>query len=209
MSNFIKPTIITFDLEGVFIPEIWIAVAEHTGIEELRKTTRDISDYDELMRYRLGILKDKGITLNDIQQVIETMDPLPGAADFLTWVREITQVLIITDSFYPFVTPFLPKLKYPTVFAHTLEVSSTGSIQNYHLRTTDGKRKVVESLKEMGFRTMAVGDSYNDTRMLMAADKASLFCPPPNVVADFPQLPVSEDYAKLASYIEGFLSAVN
>lgn len=205
MNN--KPPILTFDLEGVFIPEVWIAVADATNIEGLRLTTRDITDYDELMQHRLRILKEHDITIHDIQAVIDKMSPLPGAAEFLTWVRERTQALIITDSFYQFVGPFLPKLNHPTVFAHTLEIADSGHVSNYRLRTDNGKKKVVESLRHLGFRIMAVGDSYNDTAMLLEADNASLFCPPANVIADFPQLPVSENYAKLAGYIESFLEA--
>lgn len=201
-----KPSVITFDLEGVFIPEVWIAVADATKIDKLRLTTRDISDYDELMQHRLNVLQENDITIHDIQAVIDQMDPLPGAVEFLTWVRERTQVLIITDSYYEFVEPFLPKLNYPTVFAHTLEVADSGHVTNYRIRTENGKQRVVESLQALGFRTMGVGDSYNDTKMLLAADDASLFCPPDNVIADFPQLAVSKNYAKLTERIEAFLS---
>lgn len=207
MSNQVKPTIVAFDFEGVLIPEIWLAVAENTGIGELQKTTRDISDYDELMRYRLNILKKHHLSLVEIQHVISMMEPFPGAANFLAWVRSKTQVLIITDSYYPFIETFLPKLNYPTVFAHTLRVSTTGCIEDYCLRTADGKRKAIDSFRNMGFRTMAVGDSYNDTNMLLAADCGLLFRPPTNVMADFPQLPVLNDYAQASAYIEEFLSS--
>lgn len=205
MSN-ARPAILAADLEGVFIPEVWIAVAEETGIEQLQLTTRDISDYDELMRMRLGVLREHDLTIGDIQRVIATMDPLPGAADFIQWVRSRMQLVILTDSYYQFVEPFLPKLGFPTIFAHTLEVAPSGHIANYRLRTEDGKRRAVRSFCEMGFRTVAVGDSYNDTKMLLAADGASLYKPPANVIADFPQLPVATDYAGLQSYIETFLN---
>lgn len=202
-----KPPILCFDFEGVFIPEVWIAIAEACQVEELRLTTRDIADYDQLMQGRLALLKEHDITIEKIQSIISDMEPLPGAAEFLANVREKAQVLIITDSYYDFIAPFLPKLSYPTVYAHTLGISEHGHVESYHLRTTDGKRKVIESLRAMGFRTMAVGDSYNDTTMLLAADDASLFCPPPNVVADFPQLKTSGNYAKLSEYIDAFLNA--
>lgn len=201
------PTLLAADLEGVFIPEIWIAVAETTGIDNLRLTTRDISDYDELMQIRLGIMQEHNITLETIQGIIAQMEPLPGSVDFLTWVRERSQLIILTDSYYQFVAPFLGKLGHPTVFAHTLEVSKTGQITDYHLRTTDGKRQAVEAFQEMGFRTMAVGDSYNDTTMLLAAHDAALFRPPLNVIADFPQLQVANNYTKLKEYFTSFLNS--
>lgn len=201
-----KPAIITADLEGVFIPEIWVAVAVQMGVDELRLTTRDISDYDQLMTYRLQILKEHRITLNDIQKVISQIDPLPGAAEFLAWIRKRTQIIIITDSYYQFVEPILPKLSNPTVFAHNLVVNDHNQITDYHLRTKDGKRKAVESFQQMGFRVMAIGDSYNDTAMLLRADCSFLFCPPANVVQDYPALSVSSDYAKLTTEIEQFLS---
>jgi phosphoserine/homoserine phosphotransferase len=180
------PSLIAFDLEGVFLPEIWIAVAERTGLPALRRTTRDEPDYDRLMRGRMQILEQHGLTLADIQQVIASMEPLPGAVEFLAWVRQRTQMVILTDSFYEFVAPFLPKLGWPTVFAHTLEVDARGMLTGYRLRIPDGKRKAVEALRSLGFRTAAVGDSYNDTTMLAAADQGILFRPPENVVHDFP-----------------------
>lgn len=201
-----RPRILAADLEGVFIPEVWIAVAEATGISELRLTTRDIADYDELMQMRLGVLRNHGLTINDIQGVIAQMEPLPGAVDFLRWVREQMQLVILTDSYYPFVAPFLPKLHFPTVFAHTLDVADNGQITGYRLRTVDGKRRAVCAFQEMGFQTMAVGDSYNDTRMLLAADAGILFCPPDNVIAEFPQLPVATDYDRLRSHLEDIMA---
>lgn len=204
MSN-ARPVILAADLEGVFIPEIWIAVAEATGIEQLQRTTRDISDYDELMQMRLGVLRDHDLSITDIQRVIDTMEPLPGAAEFLYWVRCRMQLVILTDSYYQFVHPFLPKLGFPTIFAHTLEVAPSGHITSYKLRTEDGKRRAVRAFGEMGFRTVAVGDSYNDTKMLLAADGASLFRPPATVIEEFPQLPVANEYAELQTYLDAFI----
>jgi phosphoserine / homoserine phosphotransferase len=201
-----KPTLVASDLEGVFLPEIWIAVAEHTQLPELRRTTRDVPDYDQLMHYRMQILEREQLTLADIQAVISQMDPLPGAVDFLDWLRTRTQVVIITDSFYEFVTPFLPKLHYPTLFAHQLSVDERGMLAGYTLRTQDGKRKAAAAFNELGFMTIGVGDSYNDTRMLAEAQHGILFRPPANVVAEFPQFPVATDYVQLRSLFERLLT---
>lgn len=201
------PPLLAFDLEGVFLPEIWIAVAERTGLPELRRTTRDEPDYDKLMRGRMEILAHHGLTLVDIQQVIAGMEPLPGAVDFLAWMRQAAQMVIITDSFYEFVAPFLPKLQWPTVFAHTLEVDARGMLVGYRLRVAQGKRKAVEAFRSLGFRTAAVGDSYNDTAMLSAADQGILFRPPENVIRDFPHFPVTRGYAELRCAIEQFLAS--
>ena len=200
------PPLAAFDLEGVFLPEIWIAVAERTQLPELRRTTRDEPDYDKLMHYRMAILAREGLTLADIQAVIDTMAPLPGAVEFLAWVRSTMQTVIITDSFYDFVAPFLPKIGFPTVFAHTLQTDGRGMLAGYRLRVPDGKRLAVESFRALGFRTVAVGDSYNDTRMLGAADQGVLFRPPDNVIREFPQFPVARDYAELRTAIEMFLN---
>lgn len=202
----LPPPIIAFDLEGVFLPEIWIAVAERTGLPELRRTTRDEPDYDKLMRGRMAILAQNGLTLADIQQVIAGMDALPGAVEFLAWMRQRAQMVIITDSFYEFVTPFLPKLGWPTVFAHTLEIDDRGMVAGYRLRVRDGKRKAVEAFGALGFRTAAVGDSYNDATMLGAADCGILFRPPENVIREFPQFAVARTYAELRAEIERFLA---
>lgn len=201
------PTLVAADFEGVFIPEIWIAVAEKTGIKELQLTTRDISDYDELMGMRLKVLQEHGITISDIQDVIAQMDPLPGAAEFVAWLRTQTRLIILTDSFYQFVEPFMPKLNHPTIFAHNLEISAAGMIADYHLRTHDGKKRCVQAFSEVGFRTLAVGDSYNDTRMLLEADRGILFHPPQNVIDEFPQLPVTNSYDELRTHVEQFLAA--
>ncbi|MEZ4661756.1 MAG: bifunctional phosphoserine phosphatase/homoserine phosphotransferase ThrH [Caldilineaceae bacterium] len=202
-----KPTLLAADFEGVFIPEIWIAVAERTGIAQLRLTTRDIANYDELMQMRLGIIREHNLTIAQIQAIIGELEPLPGAFDFMQWVRMQTQFVILTDSYYQFVAPFMPKLNYPTIFAHMLEIDDAGIITGYHLRTADSKRKAVEAFRAAGFCTMATGDSYNDTTMLLAADKGVLFCPPPNVIAEFPQLPVTTNYADLKDHVVQFLAA--
>jgi len=199
------PPLLTTDLEGILLPEIWIAVAERTGIEELRKTTRDVDDYDALMRMRLGILAEHKLRLADIQDVIAGMDILPGAQEFLGWVRAVVPLIIITDSYYELVAPFLPKLYYSTVFAHRLEVDEQGTIVGYRLRTVHAKRKALASLRDLGFRTMSVGDSYNDIGMLTQADHGVLFRPPANVSADYPHFPVVHDYAALQEEVSRFL----
>ena len=185
------------DLEGVLIPEIWINVAECTGIEGLRLTTRDIADYDELMTYRLKLLDEHKLTIHDIQEVIETLTPLDGAADFLNWLRERFQVLILSATFYQFASPLMRQLGWPTMFAHQLEIDDEGRITNYKLRMPDQKRASVEALRQVCFRLIAAGDSYNDMTMLGAADAGILFCPPENVICEFPQFPVTRNYVEL------------
>jgi phosphoserine / homoserine phosphotransferase len=186
------------DLEGVLVPEIWIGVAERTGIAELRRTTRDEPDYDKLMRRRLQILDEHELGIREIQSVIGGLDPLPGALAFLDGLRERFQVLILSDTFYPFAGPLMKKLGHPTLFAHDLVIEPSGRIADYKLRLPDQKRASVQRLHELRFRVIAAGDSYNDTAMLAAADAGILFRPPPNVVAEFPQFPVTSDYAELA-----------
>ncbi len=185
------------DLEGVLIPEIWINVAEHTGIESLRRTTRDEPDYDVLMKSRLGILAENGLGIEDIQRVIATLEPLKGATDFLTWLRERIQVVILSDTFYQFADPFMQKLGRPTLFCHDLVIDSGGRVTDYKIRLADQKRRAVESFHALEFQTIAVGDSYNDTSMLGAASAGILFRPPDNVVAEFPQFPVTRNYGEL------------
>ena len=185
------------DLEGVLVPEIWINFAERTGIEELRRTTRDEPDYDKLMRYRIGILADRGLGLPDIEEVIASLSPLDGAAAFLDDLRADMQVIILSDTFYQFAKPLMAQLGWPTLFCHDLEVGSTGEVVDYHLRQQDPKRKAVDALRALNFQTIASGDSYNDTTMLKAADAGILFQPPDNVVAEFPQFPVTRTYAEL------------
>jgi phosphoserine/homoserine phosphotransferase len=190
------------DLEGVLVPEIWINVAECTGIEALRITTREEPDYDVLMKRRLQILAEHDLKLADIQQVIGTLRPLPGAAEFLDWLRTRTQVLILSDTFYEFAMPLMRQLGYPTLFCHRLGIDGEDRIVDYHLRLPDQKRRAVESLKQLAFRVVAAGDSYNDTAMLGAADVGILFRPPPNVIAEFPQFPVTRSYEELRSAFE-------
>jgi len=185
------------DLEGVLVPEIWIDVAERTGIEALKRTTRDEPDYDVLMTQRLEILAKHGIGLPAIQEVIAAMRPLPGAAEFLDWVRERYQVIILSDTFYQFAAPLMRQLGHPTLFCHNLEVDGAGTIVDYHLRIADPKRRSVRALRDLNLKVIATGDSYNDTAMLLAADAGVLFCPPENVVREFPQLPVARDYDEL------------
>ncbi len=194
------------DLEGVLVPEVWIAVAEKTGIEKLRLTTRDISDYDELMQMRIGILNQNGLTLQDIQRVIETMEPLPGADEFLNWLRSEVVPIILSDTYYEFALPLMKKLDYPTLFCNSIETNLDNRITNYHLRIRDGKRKAAKAFKEIGFRVIAMGDSYNDTTMLAEADLGILFRPPENVVQEFPQYRVFHDYDEVKAYIQDFLN---
>jgi phosphoserine/homoserine phosphotransferase len=200
-----QPILIATDLEGVLVPEIWIAVAEKTGIEQLRLTTRDIPDYDQLMRGRIQILHDQGLTLNDIQAVITTIDPLPGALDYLSWARATMQLIILSDTFYEFAAPLMHKLGYPTLFCNSLEVDAQQQIIGYHLRQQHGKRSSVAAFRSLAFRVLAVGDSYNDTAMLAAADAGILFRPPENIVAEFPQFPVIREYDELRAYIQRML----
>ena len=195
--------VVCFDLEGVLMPEVWINVAEKTGIEGLRRTTREEPDYDKLMRYRLDILDEHGITIDDIQQVIGTMDPLPGAKEFLDEVRARWQVLILSDTFYQFAEPMMVKLGRPTLYCHDLEIDEDSRmLTGWKIRLEDQKRITVEGLREMNFNTLAVGDSYNDTNMLAEAHAGILFRPPQNVIDEFPQFPVVEDYAALMAQIE-------
>lgn len=182
--------IICADLEGVFVPEIWINVAKKTGIDELKLTTRDIKDYDQLMRYRLEILDKHNLKLQDIQEVINTLQPLPGALDFIREIRKLTRFAIVSDTFVEFAQPLMDKLENPFLLCHSLETDSTGRITNYLLRQSDPKRKTVEAFKSLKYNVVAFGDSYNDVTMLQAADRGILFCPPDNVKADFPQYPV-------------------
>lgn len=192
------------DLEGVLIPEIWIAFAERSGIPELRATTRDIPDYDQLMRQRLRILDEHRLGLPDIQAVIGGMSPLPGANEFLDWLRERFQVVILSDTYYEFAAPLMRQLGFPTLMCNRLGVDGSGRVVDYHLRQPDQKRQAVKAFHGLNFRVIAAGDSYNDTAMLGEADAGILFCPPENVVREFPQFPVTRDYAELR---DAFVSA--
>jgi len=196
--------IAALDLEGVLVPEIWINVAERTGIDALRATTRDIPDYDELMRQRLGILDAHDLRLPAIQEVIAGLGPLDGALEFTTWLRERFQLVILSDTFYEFAAPLMRQLGWPTLLCHRLESDADGRVTGYRLRQKDPKRQAVSALQALNYRVIAAGDSYNDTTMLGQADAGILFSPPDNVVAEFPQFPVTRDYAQLR---EAFLAA--
>lgn len=189
--------LLCLDLEGVLVPEIWINVAERTGIEALRATTRDIPDYDVLMKQRLRILDEHKLHLADIQQVIAAMGPLPGAAAFLAWAREHFQVLILSDTFYEFAMPLMRQLGNPTLLCHKLVVDANDRIIDYRLRQKDPKRMVVKALHGLNFRVLAAGDSYNDTGMLAEADAGVLFHAPQNVIDEFPQFPAVHDFEAL------------
>ena len=201
--------IVCSDLEGVFVPEIWINVAEKTGIEELRLTTRDISDYDVLMKRRLAILDENNLKIDDIKAVIATMNPLEGAVEFLNWLRSRTQIIVVSDTFDQFARPLMEKLGWPTLFCHTLSIAPDGFITDYVLRQKDAKRKAVISLKNLNYRTIAMGDSYNDITMLKEADSGILFNPPDNVKNEYPEFPVTFSYEELKSIIEKILSRTN
>jgi phosphoserine/homoserine phosphotransferase len=185
------------DLEGVLVPEIWIAVAERTGIDALRATTRDVPNYDELMRQRLSHLDQHGLGLVDIQAVIDTLDPLPGASDFLDWLRERFQVVILSDTFYEFASPLMRKLGWPTLFCNHLDVAAGGHIVSYRLRQADQKRQAVKALRALNFRTIAAGDSYNDTGMMAEADAGIFFRPPSDIAHQFPQYPITQSYDEM------------
>ncbi len=191
------------DLEGVWVPEVWINVSERTGIPELRLTTRDIKDYDELMQYRLKILKEKNLTLLDIQRVIATIKPLHGALDMINWLKRVTRFIVVSDTFVEFADPLMDQLDRPTLFCHSLEVNANGTITGYNLRQKDSKRETVKALKSLNYEIIAFGDSYNDINMLLEADQGILFRPPQNVINDYPQFPVITEYNELKSFLEG------
>ena len=200
-----KQSIVTLDLEGVLVPEIWIAVAEKTGIERLRLTTRDIPDYDVLMKGRLKILDEHGLKLRDIQEVIGTLSPLPGAKAFLDELRSITQVLILSDTFEEFAKPLMQQLAWPTILCHCLQVDESGRIVHYKLRTPDQKQKSVAALKLLNYNVIAAGDSFNDTTMLAEAHTGILFHAPENIKKQFPQFPAVDRYEDLMRLIRAAL----
>ena len=196
-----KPIVIASDLEGVWIPEVWINVAEKTGIEDLKLTTRDIKDYDELMQHRLKIMHQHKLTLSHIKEVISKMELLPRAKEFMDMLREKYQLILLSDTFYDFADSFMIKLNRPTLFCHTLLVNKQDQVTGYKLRVADGKKVAVKGLKKMGFYVVSMGDSYNDTSMLEVADKGILFNAPKNVCEDFPQYPAYNDYEALLDYL--------
>lgn len=185
------------DLEGVLIPEIWIGFAEKTGIDALKATTRDIPDYDVLMKQRLGLLAQHNLGLPDIQEVIATMSPLEGAQEFVLWLKERFQVIILSDTFYEFSQPLMRQLDFPTLFCHKLIADENGAIVDYKLRQADPKRQCVKAFHGLNFRVIAAGDSYNDTTMLSEADAGILFKAPDNVISEFPQFPAVHSYEEL------------
>jgi phosphoserine/homoserine phosphotransferase len=190
------------DLEGVLVPEIWLCVAEHTGIDALRLTTRDIPDYDQLMQHRISIIDENGLQLAEIRQVIEGMAPLPGAIEFLAWLRQRSQVIVLSDTFYQFAAPLMRQLLWPTLFCNHLTIDDDGQIAGYRLRQVDQKREAVKALHKLNFKIIAAGDSYNDTSMLNEADRGILFRPPDSVAREFSQYPVTHDYEQLRAAFE-------
>ena len=202
-----QQTIVTLDLEGVLVPEIWIAFAQKTGIEQLNLTTRDIPDYDELMSGRLAILDENGLKLVDIQEVIGTLEPLEGAKAFLDELRSITQVVILSDTFEEFAAPLMRQLAWPALLCHRLEIDGEGRVANYRLRQRDQKRRAVAAFRGLNYNVIAVGDSYNDTTMLGEADTGFLFRPPDSVRAEFPQFESTGGYSGLMALIRCELEA--
>ena len=197
-------TIATLDLEGVLIPEIWIAFSEASGIPELRITTRDEPDYDKLMKYRLNILEKNDIRLADISKIISTLEPLHGARDFMKWLRSQTRVVILSDTFEQFAAPLMAKLDYPSLFCHELVIAADGKVADYKLRMADQKRKAVEAFKSLNFKVVSTGDSYHDLSMLRAADRAVLYRPTEKFAAENSDLPVARDYDGLKSAFSKF-----
>ncbi len=197
--------IVTLDLEGVLIPEIWIAFADAAGIPELRRTTRDEPDYDKLMRYRLDILAKRGVKLADIEAVIATLEPLDGAREFMQWLTSQTRAVILSDTFEQFARPLMAKLGNPTLFCHDLEIDADGFVSGYRLRISDQKRKTVEAFKALNFDVFSTGDSYNDLSMLRAADKAVMYRPTEKFAAENADLPVARNYDELKAAFSRFM----
>jgi phosphoserine/homoserine phosphotransferase len=206
--DFNKPALIASDLEGVLVPEIWVTVAEKTGIEKLRLTTREVADYDALMTMRIRILRENHLRMADIKAVIQTLAPLPGAAEFVAWIRERSQFVILSDTFYEFAAPLMAQLHYPTIFCHSLLIDDEGFIAGYRMRLEHPKRRSVKAFRKLGFRTLAMGDSYNDITMIKKADVGLLFAPPENVMADHPQFPIAHTYDEARRFIESNFLAV-
>lgn len=198
--------VVCLDLEGVLVPEIWIEFAKKTGIEELKLTTRDISDYDVLMKKRIAILKENGLKLKDIQNVIAGMRPLEGAAEFAAAVRNETQLIILSDTFTQFAAPLMKQLNFPTIFCNELITDENGTVTDYRLRIKDGKRRSVEALRSVNFSVLAAGDSYNDLSMIQTADAGAFFRPPQSIAAENPNIPVFTEYKEFLAFIRDFLS---
>ena len=197
--------VVCADLEGVFVPEIWVNVARVTGIEKLKLTTRDIKDYDELMAYRLKVLNENDLKLTDIQNVIATLKPLDGALDFVRWLREVTRFVVVSDTFIEFAQPLMNQLENPLLLCHSLEIDEAGKVAGYKLRQPDPKRKTVEAFQSLKYKVLAFGDSYNDIPMLKAAEVGILFCPPDNVVIDYPEFPVTRNITELKAFMESYI----
>lgn len=198
--------VVCLDLEGVLVPEIWIEFAKKTGIEELKLTTRDISDYDVLMKKRIAILKENGLKLKDIQNVIAGMRPLEGAAEFAAAVRNETQLIILSDTFTQFAAPLMKQLNFPTIFCNELITDENGTVTDYRLRIKDGKRRSVQALQSVNFSVLAAGDSYNDLSMIQTADAGAFFRPPQSIAAENPNIPVFTEYKEFFTFIRNFLS---
>lgn len=197
-----KMNIVCLDLEGVLVPEIWIAFAEASGIPELKRTTRDEPDYDKLMKWRIGILKEHGLGLKEIQDTIAKIEPIPGAKEFLDELRELTQVIIISDTFTQFATPLMKKLGWPTIFCNSLEVAENGEITGFKMRIEQSKLTTVKALQSIGYETIASGDSYNDLGMIQASKAGFLFKSTEKIKADYPELPAFDTYEELMAAIK-------
>ena len=197
--------ILVADVEGVFLPEIWINVAKKTGVEELRLTTRDISDYNVLMKKRLSLLEKNNLKIQDIKNVIATLEPLDGAVDILNWIRENSQIILLSDTFEDFAKTLMVKLNYPTLLCHNLTIDKKGNIKDYNLRIDNKKKEAVKALKGMNYHVIAFGDSYNDIGMIQEADQGFFFSPPDSVITDFPDIPVTRDYSELKNMIGSLL----
>ena len=197
--------VVCSDLEGVWVPEVWINVAKKTGIDDLKLTTRDITDYDVLMKRRLKILEEHKLTLKDIQNVISEIKPLDGALDMVNWLRQVTRFIVVSDTFEEFAEPLMKQLDYPTLFCHSLTIDENGMVADYNLRQKDPKRQVVKSLHSLDYQVIAFGDSYNDVTMLKEADIGILYCPPDNVINDYPKFPVCRNYKELRELLEKYI----
>ena len=198
--------ILVADLEGVFLPEIWINVAEKTGIEELKLSTRDISDYDVLMTKRLSILDEHNLTLKGIQGVIATLDPLDGAKQMLDWIRKQTQIIILSDTFEEFAGPLMEKLDFPALLCHSLTADATDRITGYNLKIDNQKARAVKALQGLNYHVIAFGDSYNDTGMILEADQGFFFKPPESITKDFPDIPITQSYDELRLMLTNLLA---
>lgn len=195
--------VVCCDLEGVWVPEVWINVSVKTGIDALKLTTRDIKDYDQLMKYRLKILDEHNLKLKDIQDVISTIRPLDGALEMINWLKSVTRLIVVSDTFTEFAEPLIRQLDYPLLFCHSLEVDANNRIVGYKLRQKEPKRQVIRALKSLNYTVIAFGDSYNDVGMLQEADKAFLYRPPKNVMDEFPQFPVATNYKEMKELLLG------